>query len=72
MNFHDDTKPSKYVMYFDTNNLYGWAMSQYLPYSEFKWLSQKEIDKCDVNAINENSMDGYILKVDLKYPDESH
>ena len=27
----------------DANNLCGWAMSQYLPYSGFKWLNQKEI-----------------------------
>jgi hypothetical protein len=24
-------------MYLDANNAYGWAMSQYLPYGEFKW-----------------------------------
>ena len=28
-------------------------MSQYLPYSEFKWLSQKEINKFDINLISE-------------------
>ena len=47
-------------------------MSQYLPYSRFKWLNQKEIDKSDVNLIGENSSDGYILEVDLEYPDELH
>ena len=51
MQFYEDKKQSKYIMYFDANNLYGWAMSQYLPYSGFKWLNQKEIDKFDVNSI---------------------
>ena len=58
MKFYDDSKPSKYMMYLDANNLYGWEMSQYLPYSDFKWLSQKEIDKVDANLISENSLDG--------------
>ena len=29
------------------NNLYGWAMSGYLPYGWFKWL--KNVDGFDVN-----------------------
>ena len=37
--------PSKYIMYLDANNLYGWAMSQYLPTGNFKWMSDKEIKK---------------------------
>ena len=65
MTFYDDTKPSKCMMYLDVNNLYGWAMSRYFPCSEFKWLNQKEIDKFDVNAMND-------LEVDLEYPDEFH
>ena len=28
------------------NNLYGWAMSEYLPYGRFKWLIN--IDKFDI------------------------
>ena len=36
MQLYDDKKPSKYVTYLDANNLYGWAMSQYLLYGEFK------------------------------------
>ena len=66
-------KPSKYIINLDGNNLYGRAMSQYLSYSEFKWLNQKEIDKFDVNSvecnsIEENSSNGY--KLEVEYLDE--
>ena len=29
MKEYNPEKPSKYIMYLDANNLYGWAMSQY-------------------------------------------
>ena len=38
MKNYDEKAPSKYIMYLDANNLYGWAMSQYLPTDGFKWL----------------------------------
>ena len=38
MKCYDNNEESKYIAYLDANNLCGWAMSQYLPYSEFKWL----------------------------------
>ena len=62
MKSYEKKKPTKYITYLDTNNLYGWAMSQYLPCSGFKWLNQKETDKFDVNSIDENSSIGYIYK----------
>jgi hypothetical protein len=34
----DPTKPTSYIMYWDANNLYGWAMSQHLPIGEYAWL----------------------------------
>ena len=33
------------------NNLYGWAMSEYLPYGDFKWL--KMFDEFDPMSISE-------------------
>ena len=33
--YHENA-PSKYVMYLDANNLYGWAMSQYLSTGNFR------------------------------------
>ena len=67
---YDPKKPSTFITYLDMNNLYGWAMSEYLPYGEFKWL--KNVDGFDVNSINEKSSVGYFLEVDLEYPDELH
>ena len=42
MKKYDDKEPSKYIMYLDANNLYGWAMSQNLPTSGFRWMTEKE------------------------------
>ena len=70
MSDYDPKKPSTFITYLDKNNLYGWTMSGYLPYGEFKWL--KDVDKFNVNSINEKSDTGYFLEVDLEYPDELH
>ena len=72
MQSYDVNKRSKFITYLDANNLYGWAMSQYLAYSGFKWLNWGWIDWLDFNSIEENSPIGYILKVDLECPDEVH
>ena len=55
MKSYDDKNPSKYIIYLDASNLYGWEMSQYLPYGGFKWLNQKEVDKFSLSSIGENS-----------------
>ena len=65
---YDPNKPSTFITYLDTNNLYGWSMSEYLPYGEFEWL--KNVDELDVMSITKKSDVGYFLEVDLKYPDE--
>ena len=49
----------------DANNFYGWVTSQYLPTCNFKWLSEKQIDKIDLAKYKEDSTKGLILEVDL-------
>ena len=59
------------VLYFHSmNNLYGWGMSEYLPYGGFKWF--ENVDEIDVMSISEKSLIEYILQADLEYPDELH
>ena len=70
MQSYDSSKPSSYLMYFDVNNLYGWAMCQPLPYAKFQWV--EDILNFNVNAIAPDSPTGYILEVDLEYPQNLH
>ena len=53
MDDYDPKKLSKFISYLDMNNLYGWAMSEYLPYGGFKWL--KNVDVFHVMSISEKS-----------------
>ena len=55
-----------YVQYLDANNLYGWAMSQPLPVGNFQWIDPKGFD------VLKNRDGGFILEVDLKYPQDLH
>ena len=70
INDYDLEKPSTFISYLDMNNLYGWAMSEYLPCGRFKWL--KNIDKFDIMPVSDKSPIGYFLEVDLEYPEELH
>ena len=59
----------KYLMYFDVNNLYGWAMTEPLPYGGFIWV--ENVDDMDF-YISDNADFGYFVEVDLKYPETLH
>ncbi|KAL4104412.1 hypothetical protein QTP88_004104 [Uroleucon formosanum] len=61
---------SIFLQYLDANNLYGWAMSKYLPTGDFKWVDS--LNDFDVMNISDKSCKGYILEVDLHYPKELH
>ena len=62
--------PSSYIMYLDANNLYGWAMSNPLPHSNFKWEDVSKYEEIiESDAVADR---GYVLEVDLSYPSNLH
>lgn len=65
---YNSKEPSNFLLYLDANNLYGWAMSEYLPLNHFSWVDKN----IDVLSIPDDSPLGYILEVDIKYPPEIH
>ena len=58
---------NKNILYVDANNLYGWAMSEYLPYHEIKF-DRNVILEDIINTPGDSDI-GYFIEVDLKYPD---
>ena len=72
MKENDEKAPSRYVTYLDAGNLYGWAMSQYLPTGNFKWMSDREIKQIDLGKCKADGKKGSILEVDLEYLQELH
>ena len=65
LKYYDPNKESKHITYLDMNNLYGYAMSKFLPAGGFKWIYPKEFDS---NNYSRNSS-----KVcDLEYSKESN
>ena len=41
MKNYDKSIDSSYLVFLDTNNLYGWAISQELPVNGFEWVEEK-------------------------------
>ena len=72
MNKYNEKAPSKYIMYLDAINPYGWAMSQYLPTGNFRWTTDKEISKIDQGKYKADGKKGLILEVDLVYDKSLH
>ena len=58
---------NKKILYVDSNNLYGWAMSECLTYDEIKF--DKNVKLEDILNTPDDSDIGCFIKVDLKYPD---
>lgn len=56
-------------MYYDVNNLYGWGMSQSLPYGNFEWINPTNFD---LSELRSNSDKSFILEIDLEYPNNLH
>ena len=72
MKDYNEKESTNYIMYLDANNLYGHAMSQYLPTGGFRWMTEKQINNMNLGKYKEDSKKGFILEVDLEYPKELH
>ena len=71
MNDSDRKKKSSYIQYLDANNLYGKAMTEKLPVRGFRWADDiSKIDEDFVKDYNKNDNKGYILDVDVDYPNK--
>ena len=68
---YDKSKPSSYINYLDANNLYGLAMCKQLPYKNFEWHYSKVSENKILNYTDNDDV-GYIVEVDLEYPEEMH
>jgi hypothetical protein len=70
METYNEEDESKFLMYLDANNLYGWAMSQPLPNGEFEWV--EDVDNIKLEDYLGDDGRGMVLEVDLEYPNELH
>lgn len=57
------TKAHSYLMYFDANNLHGWAMAQPLPTGLMCWLDKNEIEYFDLHSIPIDAKEGYMYTI---------
>ena len=69
---YDPELPRRDLIYLDANNLYGDAMTQYLPTGDFRLLDDDEVEALDLDSLGDEAEDGYIYEVDLEYPVKLH
>ena len=72
---HVQSDENKQILNIDANNLYGWAMSQYLPIDEFEKLNfpeEYELEQIveDLLQIPDDNEYGFFIECDLLYPAE--
>ena len=68
MQNYNPEQPTSYLMYLDSNNLYGWAMSQPMPTDGFQWVNYTD----QILETPADADHGFILEVDLAYPPALH
>ncbi len=51
------------LLYIDVNNLYGWAIVQYLPHSNFKWIDPSTWTPNKINKVSFDVNTGYIFEI---------
>lgn len=85
MKTYDKKKPSKYITYFDVNNLYGFEMMKAMAYKDFKIADPSGFKVTESHEENLEMVEklvackdpdkdhtGYIMEVDIDYPENLH
>jgi hypothetical protein len=71
-NEYNKENPKSFIVAYDINALYSWALSNPLPMDNFKWMNKEELQSFDVTSISEDGPIGYTLEVSLSYPQHLH
>ena len=69
---YDASTMDSYILYLDANNLYGYAMCEYLPKSGFKWSERMDWTTESILQLDDKGEKGFLFDVDLEYPEELH
>ncbi|MFM7989219.1 MAG: hypothetical protein ACKPKO_58885, partial [Candidatus Fonsibacter sp.] len=67
---YNPEEDSNYLMYWDANNLYGWAMRQSLPLDNLRFEEGTSLNK--ILKTPDDSPKCYIVEVDLEFPQHLH
>ena len=76
------SKPTTWISYVDATNLYGWAISQFLPIGNYEWVASQEyllknpaMQKKYLEKILKTKADvpkGYFLNIKAHFPLKTH
>ena len=76
------SKPTSWISYVDANNLYGWAMSQFLPIGNYQWEASREyllknpaMQKAYLEMVlkaKSYARRGYFLNIKSHFPLKTH
>ena len=67
---YDETKENSYIPYWDMNNIYGCAMIDLLPTGGHRLLEEYDIN--EILQTPDDSSTGYLLRVDIIFPEDKH
>ena len=71
MKDYNKNRESSYIQYWDVNNSYGLVVPQKLPVNNFDCIKNtSQFNEDFIKSYNEESNEGYFLKVDVQYLEE--
>lgn len=69
---YDSSRSPVYILDLDSNNLYGKAMQDFLPFGGFRWMNQSELTKDYIMNLSPTGEEGCFVECTLDYPAALH